>query len=1755
MEKLVESGKARSIGLSNFNILKTKRILEVASIIPAVNQVELHPYFPQRELFNFSAKHGIRLMAHQPLGGRPVPVVRGHPDIPFPTDDQTINEIAVECGMTPAQVCLSWAIQRGIPVVPKSVQEGHMRENLQVRRLPDDVFDAVEAVSSSRGPIRFLDPGRHLGFDIFDEERDQPTSKRRLSGFLSRLGPESSSRKGSAVTTSASLIDTPDDHIGPLGLTTLYEPLPPLVPVANIVFIHGLAGGSRKTWSFSRDPSHFWPQKWLPADNDFRNVRILSFGYNSDWGARQQSVLDVRSIAESLVVALRNDPGMCWSPTRIILVGHSMGGFVAKCAYTIARRDLDAESFASRVHSIFFLATPHRGSNLAGSLDNFLTALGWGKKSYIADLKRNSPALAIINNEFRYVAPDLQLWSFYETLSTQRAGFNKLVVERDSAALGFPHEHIVAMNADHRHVLRDALHRAVSLIRELALAGNSLTTSVSAQGFPIPSRSHTTPSANSPMASRLDNEIGSSDTHPEPSVPLSEATSLLRSFLDVDESFEDDFATLQERKELGFKSWRDSKAPGILWLVGRPGAGKSILSSHVIEQLASPAACCSYFIFKHSESTWSTCFRSLAFQMAVRDTLVQDALLKLQRDGRAWDKTDETSLPSLARHFWVIDGVDELLMALPKELKLFATSRDWAEIDRGLKALGPSRASRHILTDVDTAEDMRHSPGKRETMCGKILGMSSGLFLWVLDMIPADLSDLWRKPVARSILSWVVLACRPLTVDELTCAVKLDIGETLQDAAKAIPNICAQLVFVDQNDRFLVNDGLNSGLRYLCSGVFNFLRAGTRQASIQDRPRSLSKHDSPIQPPNSSPSILEYACAFFSEHLDEAKPSDHHLMGALSAFFQGSVLFWIEHIALRRNLTPIIRAASKIREYLGKSMNQPLHHLDRWPTELIRVAAKFRPQLLTCPSSIHHLIPPLCPSESLIAQTFGNNLQSPLTSPGLTVKGLPSAAWESDDCLIRMDFPDATPTVVSHGINLFAIGLDGGKLSLYDAISIQVLRKMRHPGPEVIRCLQFGPSDMLLASCSSTHLFIWDTTTGTALHSFPTRSEPWAMTFLGADTVLAVFHFCELTTWRLETKQHQTISWKTLETCYGREDSSSSRSGPHSLCFASAAFLVTEEQVLLAITSGNGPVFILKAPDLQLVHKLEHGSMPDGEIYAMAFNPNLELPTLIASYSDRKLCVFNYLTGELQTTKHRMGVTSVACSPDGRLLVVVTLQGEIEVLKFGGQTSKDRSCALRTIYRTGPDRGSLVWAMPAVVASPDGQRLVQIGDRCGRVWAPTVLARKRRLDILTILVPSADGRMIVAGASDNPVKIVSATDPSDVCSIYLLGAPTRYSQGLVARPNIFDKRVGQTIWDVCSLGPHNFILCRARHHHLDVYAIDLKATTSDHGPDRCTKKATFVVDRLLDGAAAYLLFSPDGDRVLVRGERCWDRLCTVPRGIVYLPGGVVEEQTPPSYATGLFASLLHPDARGRSPKSAFQHPTNPNWFIIVTNVIARIYSWTDFTELTRPEGIRLARIANSSSIPRRQLDPASATGVAHPATNPNLDAIAPTVHTILRILWVCTVELQSAPTHQIVDDKLVITPPPATTSSNSTPDIPPIPSSSESRIQATAPTASEVAPTPQARRHFFIPSEWQGPLGQIRGTVLVPPQGPDGSGDESTLRDAAVAFADKDRVVVVRGGFRFEESVVASETDMLSGGVAGESVWKVVGGSMRQARW
>jgi diketogulonate reductase-like aldo/keto reductase len=130
LETLLADGRVRAIGVSNFMPEHLDRLLSVASVVPAVNQIEVHPYFQQRALQRVHAEHGIATQAWSPIGG--ITSYRGMEKRSF--DDPTLLEIARQYGKSAAQVMLRWHLQEGRSAIPKSVKPARIAENF-------DVFD------------------------------------------------------------------------------------------------------------------------------------------------------------------------------------------------------------------------------------------------------------------------------------------------------------------------------------------------------------------------------------------------------------------------------------------------------------------------------------------------------------------------------------------------------------------------------------------------------------------------------------------------------------------------------------------------------------------------------------------------------------------------------------------------------------------------------------------------------------------------------------------------------------------------------------------------------------------------------------------------------------------------------------------------------------------------------------------------------------------------------------------------------------------------------------------------------------------------------------------------------------------------------------------------------------------------------------------------------------------------------------------------------------------------------------------------------------------------------------------------------------------------------------------------------------------------------------------------------------------------------------------------------------------------------
>jgi 2,5-diketo-D-gluconate reductase A len=147
LERLLADGRVRAIGVSNFMPEHLGRLLAETSVVPAVNQIEVHPYFRQSDVLTVDAEHGILSQAWSPIGG--ITFYRNGSQ-GSTLEDPTIREIAAAHGRTPAQVMLRWHLQQGRQVIPKSVTPARIAENFDVFDfdLTDEQLAAIDALDT-----------------------------------------------------------------------------------------------------------------------------------------------------------------------------------------------------------------------------------------------------------------------------------------------------------------------------------------------------------------------------------------------------------------------------------------------------------------------------------------------------------------------------------------------------------------------------------------------------------------------------------------------------------------------------------------------------------------------------------------------------------------------------------------------------------------------------------------------------------------------------------------------------------------------------------------------------------------------------------------------------------------------------------------------------------------------------------------------------------------------------------------------------------------------------------------------------------------------------------------------------------------------------------------------------------------------------------------------------------------------------------------------------------------------------------------------------------------------------------------------------------------------------------------------------------------------------------------------------------------------------------------------------------------------
>lgn len=155
MEKLYDSGKVKSIGVSNFSVKKLRELLSYARIKPANLQIEAHPYWRNEDLINFCKTEGIIVTAYSPLASDDSREKMDRKDDPSIFGDPAIKELAERHGKSPAQIVLRWGLQRGTIVIPKASSVDHLQANL-------DILEDFELSPEDMAQLSKLQPQRRM---------------------------------------------------------------------------------------------------------------------------------------------------------------------------------------------------------------------------------------------------------------------------------------------------------------------------------------------------------------------------------------------------------------------------------------------------------------------------------------------------------------------------------------------------------------------------------------------------------------------------------------------------------------------------------------------------------------------------------------------------------------------------------------------------------------------------------------------------------------------------------------------------------------------------------------------------------------------------------------------------------------------------------------------------------------------------------------------------------------------------------------------------------------------------------------------------------------------------------------------------------------------------------------------------------------------------------------------------------------------------------------------------------------------------------------------------------------------------------------------------------------------------------------------------------------------------------------------------------------------------------------------------------
>ncbi|KAL8879605.1 MAG: hypothetical protein Q9198_002817, partial [Flavoplaca austrocitrina] len=370
------------------------------------------------------------------------------------------------------------------------------------------------------------------------------------------------------------------------------------------------------------------------------------------------------------------------------------------------------------------------------------------------------------------------------------------------------------------------------------------------------------------------------------------------------------------------------------------------------------------------------------------------------------------------------------------------------------------------------------------------------------------------RAMAERILSWVACSWRPLSVSELAVALQPEftgfvrLEETVLEICGhfvSVHNSRVSIIHMTARDFLLKKSGdtspiINSRdvhthiaeicLRHLSSDKWR--RVFKEIQNPFEASKNGRKHNRLLLLGVNYP-FLGYATCYWAFHLSKAHLSLQSLVDTLQEFLNSYCLSWIEAIALSQNLRYLIRSAQYLKAYVKRMsrakgpgpFDSPVSStffpeqlpgiIKSWANDFVRVVGKFGPNLLQSPSSVYTIIPPFCPSGSMIGETF-----VPKTERALTVSGLPYDGW--NDCLASVSVGDdltASKMLAADRYLLVLVGSEGSVFVWY-ADTCETARVIRHR--EYVNLMALDDSQYRVATAGTQTYRIWDLGNGDEIH-------------------------------------------------------------------------------------------------------------------------------------------------------------------------------------------------------------------------------------------------------------------------------------------------------------------------------------------------------------------------------------------------------------------------------------------------------------------------------------------------------------------------------------------------------------------------------------------------------------------------------------------------------------------------------------------------